>query len=108
MSPARTSPGNRSRPNSDPVAAYTVQVRPHARRGLRQLDRSAREAITEVIDGLAIKPRPPGASALKGHRPYLRVRSGDYRIIYAVDERAKTVRVAAIGHRREVYRNLTL
>jgi mRNA interferase RelE/StbE len=45
---------------------------------------------------------------VKGHRPYVRVRSGDYRIIYAVDDETHVVTVAVIGHRREVYRNLDL
>jgi mRNA interferase RelE/StbE len=90
------------------VAAYTIDVRPRARRSLRQLDPSARKAVAEVIDGLATDPRPPGVLPLSGHRPYLRVRSGDYRVIYAVDDRARVVTVAAIGHRREIYRNLEL
>jgi mRNA interferase RelE/StbE len=47
-------------------------------------------------------------TALKGHRPWLRTRVGDYRIIYAVDDRARMVTVAAIGHRREIYRDLNL
>jgi len=46
--------------------------------------------------------------ALTGHRPYLRVRSGDYRVIYFVDDRARVVTVAAVGHRRDVYRVLDL
>ena len=45
---------------------------------------------------------------LTGHRPYLRVRSGDYRVIYSVDDRARMVTVAAVGHRREIYRNFDL
>jgi mRNA interferase RelE/StbE len=73
------------------VAAYTIDVRPRARRSLRQLDPSVRKAIAVVIDGLATDPRPPGVLPLTGHRPYLRVRSGDYRVIYAVDDRARTV-----------------
>jgi mRNA interferase RelE/StbE len=44
--------------------------------------------------------------ALKGHRPWLRTRVGDYRIVYAVDDSARVITVAAIGHRREVYRDL--
>jgi mRNA-degrading endonuclease RelE of RelBE toxin-antitoxin system len=58
------------------VAAYDVDVRPRARRSLRQLDPSVRKAVAEVIDNLAIDPRPPGALPLTGHRPYLRVLSG--------------------------------
>jgi mRNA interferase RelE/StbE len=90
------------------VAAYTIDVRPRARRSLRQLDPSVRKAVAQVIDSLATDPRPPGFLPLTGHRPYLRVRSGDYRAIYAVDDSAHVVTVAAVGHRREIYRNLGL
>jgi mRNA interferase RelE/StbE len=45
---------------------------------------------------------------LTGHRPYLRVRAGDYRVIYTVDDHSRVVTVAAVGHRREIYRNLDL
>jgi mRNA interferase RelE/StbE len=90
------------------VAAYEVSVRPQARRALERLDSPARKAVAQVIDALAADPRPPGVSALKGHRPYLRVRSGDYRVIYSVDDAARRVRVAVVGHRRVVYRNLEL
>jgi len=90
------------------VAAYTIDVRPRARRSLRQLDPPVRKAVAQVIDGLATDPRPPGFLPLTGHRPYLRVRSGDYRVIYAVDDGARVVTVAAVGHRREIYRSLDL
>jgi mRNA interferase RelE/StbE len=90
------------------MAAYTIDVRPRARRSLRQLDPSIRQPIAQLIDGLAADPRPPGAVPLTGHRPYLRVRSGDYRVIYSVDDSARLVTVAAVGHRREIYRNFDL
>jgi mRNA interferase RelE/StbE len=90
------------------LAAYTIDVRPRARRSLRQLDPCARKAIAQVIDGLATDPRPAGFLPLTGHRPYLRVRSGDYRVIYTVDDSARLVTVAAVGHRREIYRRLGL
>jgi mRNA interferase RelE/StbE len=89
------------------VGACTIVVRPRARRSLRQLDTPVRNVV-EAIDGLAIDPRPAGFLPLTGHRPYLRVRSGDYRVIYAVDDQARTVTIAAVGHRREVYRSLDL
>jgi mRNA interferase RelE/StbE len=87
------------------MAAYAIDVRPRARRSLRQFDPSVRKAIAQVIDGLGADPRPPGVMPLTGHRPYLRVRSGDYRVIYSVDDRARVVTVAAVGHRREIYRS---
>jgi mRNA interferase RelE/StbE len=90
------------------VAAYSIDVRPRARRSLRQLDPPVRKAVAQVIDSLATDPRPPGFLPLTGLRPYLRVRSGDYRVIYVVDDGAYVVTVAAVGHRREIYRSLDL
>ena len=78
------------------------------RRALRHLDAAARKDVLATMRALATDPRPPGARALKGHRPYLRVRSGDYQVIYAVDDATRVVRVVVVGHRREVYRNLDL
>jgi mRNA interferase RelE/StbE len=90
------------------VAAYAIDLRPRARKSLRQLDPAARKIIAEAIDSLAVQPHPPGVQTLKGHRPWVRTRVGDYRIIYLVDDLTGTITVAEIGHRREVYRNLNL
>jgi mRNA interferase RelE/StbE len=88
------------------VASYAVEARPRVRKALRQLDETARKEVLSVMRALASDPRPLGAKMLRGHRPYLRVRSGDYRVIYAVDDAARVVTVAAVGHRRDVYRSL--
>jgi mRNA interferase RelE/StbE len=90
------------------VAVYTVDARPRVRKALRQLDSKARNDVLAKMRTLATDPRPPGAEALQGHSPWLRVRAGDYRIIYAVDDQAHIVTVAAVGHRREIYRRLDL
>ena len=90
------------------AAAYTIDIRPRARRSLRQLDPPVRKAVAQIIDGLATDPRPPGYRSLTGRRPYLRVRSGDYRVIYAVDDHARIVTIAAVGHRREIYRTFDM
>lgn len=90
------------------MPGYALNVRPRARRALRQLDPATRQVIAAAIDALAADPRPPGTTAIKGHRPYLRIRVGDYRVIYAVDDTAHAVQVAVVGHRRQVYRNLDL
>jgi mRNA interferase RelE/StbE len=90
------------------VAAYDIDLRPRARRSLRQFDAATQKIIADAIDGLATQPKPPGVQALKGHRPWLRTRVGDYRIIYVVDDRSRMITIAEIGHRREIYRNLNL
>jgi len=110
MSPASPSLWKTSKLSSgtEPVVLYTVEARPRVRRDLRQLDERARKDILSAMRALAAEQRPPGATPLKGHRPWLRIRVGDYRIIYAVDDAARVVTVAVVGHRRDVYRNLDL
>jgi mRNA interferase RelE/StbE len=67
-----------------------------------------RKDVLAQMRALATDPRPPGTRPLRGYSPWLRVRVGDYRIIYDVDDDGLVVIVAIIGHRREVYRNLEL
>lgn len=85
------------------VTAYRIELRPVAVRALRTLDPGVQLRIRGAIALLAEDPRPPGARALRG-RPGLRVRVGDYRIIYVVDDDVLLVVVVTLGHRREVYR----
>jgi mRNA interferase RelE/StbE len=82
---------------------YRVELRPAAIRALRKVDPQHRGRIQGAIALLAQDPRPPGARALQG-RPGLRVRLGDYRIIYLVEDDVLLVVVVTVGHRREVYR----
>ncbi len=87
------------------VPRYAVYLKPAAERVLKKLvDRTARRRIVRAIDGLATAPRPPQVVRLQGFDRLLRIRTGDYRIIYTVEDATRTVLIAAIGHRREVYR----
>jgi mRNA interferase RelE/StbE len=62
------------------------------------------ERIVTAIDGLATNPRPAGAAKLAG-RDDFRIRVGDYRIVYVVDDQERLVVIARIAHRRDVYRS---
>jgi mRNA interferase RelE/StbE len=84
------------------VSEYRIELRPAAVRALRKLDPSVRQRIQGAIALLAHDPRPPAARALQG-RAGLRVRVGDYRIIYTVTDDVLLVVVVTLGHRREVY-----
>lgn len=84
------------------VSTYRIELRPGAARSLRKLDPQVRRRIQGAIALLAQDPRPPGARALQG-RPGLRVRVGDYRIIYTVNDDVLLVVVVRLGHRRDVY-----
>ena len=82
---------------------YEIRLLPAAAREYRKLQGPIKERIRTAIDILAIDPRPPGATKLAG-QDKLRVRVGDHRIIYAVDDPEALVIVARVAHRREVYR----
>jgi mRNA interferase RelE/StbE len=62
-----------------------------------------RDRIQSEIDGLALDPRPPGVAKLAGRDDY-RVRFGEHRIVFSVDDAERIVIVARIAHRRDVYR----
>ncbi|MBK5231604.1 MAG: type II toxin-antitoxin system RelE/ParE family toxin [Thermoleophilia bacterium] len=84
------------------MTKYRIELRPAAIRPLRKLDPQVRRRIQGAIALLAEDPRPPSARTLKG-RPGMRVRVGDYRIIYTVEDDVLLVVVVALGHRREIY-----
>lgn len=81
---------------------YRVELRPAAVKALRKLDAQSARRVRGAIALLAHDPRPPGAKALRGG-PALRVRVGDYRIIYTVQDDVLLIVVVTLGHRREVY-----
>lgn len=83
---------------------YRVKISPAAARQLRKLDVSARQRIDGVIALLAENPRPPSGRRLVGGEGAWRVRTGDYRVIYDIDDGVLVVLVIAVGHRREIYR----
>lgn len=84
------------------MSTYRIEFRPAAVRALRKLDPQVRRRVQGAIALLAQDPRPPGARALQG-RPGLRVRVGDYRIIYTVEDDVLLMVVVRLLHRRDVY-----
>jgi mRNA interferase RelE/StbE len=86
--------------------AYTLLTLPAARRQLRQLQKlhiPEAENIVASIMSLAENPRPLGVRKL-ANRSEMRLRIGDYRVLYSIDDVRRTVTVSIIAHRREVYR----
>ena len=83
---------------------YQIEVAPAAFRVMKKLDRHAQARIQAAIELLADNPRPPGAKKLIGGEGEWRVRTGDYRIVYEIDDGILLVLVIAVGHRRDVYR----
>ena len=83
---------------------YRVEVAPAAARQLRKLDSGARRRVQAAVELLAQEPRPAGARKLVGGDGEWRVRTGDHRIVYEIQDQVLTVLVVALGHRRDVYR----
>lgn len=87
--------------------AYTLQFAPGAEREFRKLPRQVQVRLRPRIDALAEEPRPVGAEALSGMGNLHRIRVGDYRIIYTIEDQALMIVVLKLGHRREVYRRIS-
>ena len=85
------------------MASYKLRMKPSAAKELEVMPNKDRKRIVARIRQLSTNPRPPGSEKLSGEEKY-RVRQGDYRVLYAVEDTAATVTIVKIGHRREVYR----
>lgn len=83
---------------------YTLRIKPSAERDMRRLSRTVLERLNAKILTLRDDPRPHGALKLSGDLEGWRIRVGDYRILYLIDDAAQTVTVVRVKHRRDVYR----
>jgi mRNA interferase RelE/StbE len=85
------------------VSSYRVALTASAEKELHRLPAQFVARIIPRLEHLASAPRPPGCKKLKGGDNEWRIRVGDYRIVYEIDDTARTVDVTRIGHRRDVY-----
>jgi len=85
------------------VNNYSVEVKPPARKELEALPDNMLSRVVRKLESLADNPRPVGCKKLKGYKDQWRVRVGDWRVVYIIDDTAKLVSVTRIAHRREVY-----
>jgi len=86
------------------MASYPIEFTRPAERDLRRLDRMMVPRVVQAIDALAQEPRPPGVRKLVGSEHTYRIRVGDYRVVYLLEDKAPCVLVVRIRHRGEVYR----
>ena len=85
------------------MASYKLQIKPSAVKELEALPPKERRRIVSRIQKLATDPRPSGSERLTGQQLF-RVRQGNYRILYAIEDAELVLVVVKIGHRRDVYR----
>lgn len=87
------------------MARYEVVIKPSAVKELRKVARKKdRQRITAKIADLAQNPRPEGSRKLYGQDRY-RIRYGDYRVLYSIEDVVLVVYVIKVGHRKNVYRS---
>ncbi len=85
------------------MVRYRVELKPSAKKELDKLPDSAIARLVPRLERLATNPRPPGCKKLQGGENEWRIRSGDYRAVYTVDDQKLLVEITRIRHRSEVY-----
>jgi mRNA interferase RelE/StbE len=87
------------------VALYNISIKTSAGKELAAVvSKSDRQRVVERIQGLASNPRPRGSEKLAGYSDRYRIRQGNYRIIYLIDDDAQEVTIYKVGDRKDVYR----
>jgi len=85
---------------------HEIVVAPKARRDLATLPHNALSKIDSNILSLASNPRPVGSKKLKGLENVFRIRVGDYRIVYQIEDKRLLVLAVRVGHRKDIYKGL--
>jgi mRNA interferase RelE/StbE len=85
------------------MAKYEISVKKSAVKELEAIPKKELQKIIKKIQSLALDPRPEGSQKLS-HREQYRLRQGDYRIVYSVQDDDSTVHIIKVGHRKEIYR----
>jgi mRNA interferase RelE/StbE len=83
---------------------YQVEFASRAQRMFRNLTADVQRRLDPALQGLRQDPRPPGCKKLSGDESVWRIRVGDYRIVYQIQDNELLVLVVKVGHRRDIYR----
>ena len=84
--------------------AYSILLAPPAERQLKALAEPTQKRIVKRLKSLRENPRPHGVKKLAGEEDLYRIREGNYRIVYTIQDKKLIVLVVKIGDRKEVYR----
>jgi mRNA interferase RelE/StbE len=85
------------------VASYRIFIKPSAAKELESVPTKDRRRLATKIKSLGSNPRPPGCEKLSGLERY-RIRQGNYRVLYEIQDDVLIVLVVKVGHRKDVYR----
>jgi len=82
---------------------YTVEITSSAQRQFKKLPEDIQEHFIPKIFSLEATPRPVGTKKLQAS-DYYRIRMGDYRIVFSIEDKARLIKILDIGHRKDIYR----
>ena len=85
------------------MANYSIEIKKSAAKEIEKLPKTMMLRVLEKIKGLSLEPRPLGCKKLSGDEKY-RIRVGNYRILYSIEDDILVVYVVKVGHRREIYK----
>ncbi|MFY9270571.1 MAG: type II toxin-antitoxin system RelE/ParE family toxin [Candidatus Manganitrophaceae bacterium] len=85
------------------MARYALDIKPSAQKELDALNDALFARIDRKVMVLAEDPRPAGCKKLRGYKDLWRIRIGDYRVIYFIDDAKQYISIVRVAHRREVY-----
>ncbi len=83
---------------------FDILLKPSAEKSFSKLPKSEQIKVFDVLEQLAVNPLPNGVKKLKSTESLYRIRVGDYRVIYSIQNKILTVTILKIGHRSDVYR----
>jgi len=82
---------------------YRIEVTPRAQKDLKALPTGERQRVAEQIDALKTDPRPTGCRKLRGREDFYRIRAGDYRVVYQIEDEVLFILIVRVGDRKEIY-----
>lgn len=88
------------------MAAYEVYIRRKALKTLQSLPATDKKRIETKIDNLTNEPRPPGSKKLTADEELFRIRVGDYRVVYSIDDEGKIIVILIVAKRDKAYKRL--
>lgn len=86
------------------MASYSVRLKRSAEKDLRRIDKSRVPSIVAAFESLEKNPRPEGCRKLVGSDSTYRIRIGEYRVVYLIEDTICIVEVERVRHRKDVYR----
>jgi mRNA interferase RelE/StbE len=86
---------------------YSIKVKRSAAKALKKISKPDQKRISKAIDNLAENLPNPNTTKMRGDNPFHKIRVGEYRIVYEIQDEVLLILIIKIGHRKDIYRSLT-